>query len=168
MADTIGGGINPDGSVQNTSLSSTRQMRVLLTSLSCLTLRPQRFPSTNRSRVCRSESVARRTSRLPVLETSSKPSFPTKHQKVKPQRSPWLSPEDCQSGIRHLRQGGNRVFSSFRGQVLKPSVTTAKGKASDSISFASAAKVTPRPFPLGKGPDTITFTGGHPQGQNNR
>ena len=55
---------------------------------------------------------------------------------------------------------GATDLSVAEGKFVKGSITTSTAKASDSISFASAAKVNSSSVSTGRGSDTITFTGG--------
>ena len=50
-------------------------------------------------------------------------------------------------------------LSVSEGKLIKPTITTAKGKAEDSIKFGSDSTVKGALISLGKGPDTLTFSG---------
>ncbi|CAE06921.1 hypothetical protein [Parasynechococcus marenigrum] len=50
-------------------------------------------------------------------------------------------------------------FTAKEGKLLKPSITTAKGKAEDSISFGADSTLKAAAISTGKGRDTITFSG---------
>ncbi|QNJ13108.1 hypothetical protein SynA18461_00453 [Synechococcus sp. A18-46.1] len=54
---------------------------------------------------------------------------------------------------------GATEFTAKSGKLLKPSITTAKGKAEDSITFSSDSILKAADISTGKGPDTITFSG---------
>ena len=54
---------------------------------------------------------------------------------------------------------GATELSAAEGKLLKPSITTAKGKAEDSISFGAASTVKAAFISTGKGNDTVTFSG---------
>ena len=54
---------------------------------------------------------------------------------------------------------GATEFTAKEGKLLKPSITTAKGKAEDSISFGTDSTLKAADISTGKGPDTITFSG---------
>ena len=54
---------------------------------------------------------------------------------------------------------GATEFTAKEGKLLKPSITTAKGKAKDSISFGAGSTLKAAAISTGKGPDTLTFSG---------
>ena len=54
---------------------------------------------------------------------------------------------------------GATEFTAKEGKLLKPSITTAKGKAEDSISFGADSTLKAAAISTGKGPDTLTFSG---------
>ena len=54
---------------------------------------------------------------------------------------------------------GATELSVPEGKLLNSSITTAKGKAEDSISFGAASIVKGAFISLGKGSDTLTFSG---------
>ena len=50
-------------------------------------------------------------------------------------------------------------FLAGEGRVMKPTITTAKGGASDSITFAAATTLKSGDISTGKGADSLTFNG---------
>ena len=65
--------------------------------------------------------------------------------------------QSCQSDF--VTTGKGATEFSVQKANSEPSITTAKGKAEDSISFGASSTVKGASISLGKGSDTLTFSG---------
>ena len=157
MASTIGGGINEDGSLQNTLVideadqgkidvvglenADTTEIAVnaKLTGLK-LGLKGDSSVVIAGKKI--TDAVI--TNEAPKGKTAE---FVISNKKVK--------------DLEFVTTGkGATDLSVAEGKFVKGSITTSAAKAKDSISFASAATVNASLISTGKGSDTITFKGG--------
>ena len=157
MADTIGGGINEDGSLQNTIVIDEADLGKIdidglenaeLTQVSInapiadvtIGLKGDQDVAVAGARLVDSTL----TNEAPKGETASVVMAVTKAKN--------LTFETTRKGATEL--------SVPEGRVLKPTITTAsKGRAEDSISFSSASTLKSADISTGKGADTLTFNG---------
>ena len=156
MADTIGGGTNEDGSLQNTIVideadlgkidivelpnadvtevavnSPVKDLQLGLSGDIDVAVAGARLVDT----VITNEAAAGKTA-----------GFTLASDKVK-------NLEFTTSGK------GATDFLAGEGRVMKPTITTAKGGASDSITFAAATTLKSGDISTGKGADSLTFNG---------
>ncbi len=156
MADTIGGGINEDGSLQNTIVIDEAQLSNIdivglenadVTELAInapisgveLGLKGDQDVAIAGARIV--DSVI--TNEAPSGETASVVIGVTKAKNLEFQTS----------------GKGATDLSVPEGKMMKPSITTAKGNATDSITFGSSSTLKSADISTGKGADTLTFNG---------
>ena len=156
MADTIGGGINEDGSLQNTIVideadlgkidivelpnadvtevavnSPVKDLQLGLSGDIDVAVAGARLVDT----VITNEAGAGKTA-----------GFTLASAKVK--------------GLQFTTSGkGATDFLAGEGRVMKPTITTAKGNAPDSITFGTASTLKSGNISTGKGADSLTFNG---------
>ena len=156
MADTIGGGINEDGSLQNTIVIDEAQLSNIdivgltnadVTELAInapiadveIGLKGDQDVAIAGARIV--DSVI--TNEAPAGETASVVIGVTKAKNL----------EFNTSGK------GATDLSVPEGKMMKATITTAKGNAEDSISFGSSSTLKSADISTGKGADTLTFNG---------
>lgn len=156
MADTIGGGINEDGSLQNTIVideadlgkidivrlpnadatevavnSPIKDLELGLKGDNDVAIAGERLVDA----VISNEAPAGETAKITLAVTKMKnPTFVTTGK-------------------------GATDLTVAEGKFMKGSITTAKGNAPDSISFGSASVLKGLDISTGKGADSITFNG---------
>jgi len=157
MADTIGGGINEDGSLQNTIVIDEADLGKIdivnlenagVTELAInspisdleIGLKGDKDAAIAGSRmvdsVISNEAPQGSTASITIAVTKSK-------------------------NLEFVTTGkGATELSVPEGKMMKPSITTAKGKSTDAITFSSASTLKSADISTGKGADTITFNGG--------
>ena len=156
MADTIGGGINEDGSLQNT---------IVIDEADSGKIDIVRLPNAEVTEIAVNEPIkdlslglkgdndvavagarlvdAVLTNEAPAGETASVTLAVTKMK----------APTFVTTGK------GSTDLSVPEGRFLKGSITTAKGSAPDSITFGAASTVKGVEIATGKGPDSLVFNG---------
>ena len=156
MADTIGGGINEDGSLQNTIVIDEAQLGNIdivgldnadVTELAInapisgveLGLKGDQDVAIAGARIV--DSVI--TNEAPAGETASVVIGVTKAKNLEFETS----------------GKGATDLSVPEGKMMKATIATAKGNATDSISFGSSSTLKSADISTGKGSDTLTFNG---------
>ena len=156
MADTIGGGINEDGSLQNTIVIDEADLGKIdivglenagVTELAInspikdveIGLKGDNDVAISGARVV--DSII--SNEAPAGETASVTIAVTKAKNL----------EFVTTGK------GATDLSAPEGKIMKPSITTAKGNAPDSIAFGSASTLKSADISTGKGADTLVFNG---------
>ena len=156
MADTIGGGINEDGSLQNTIVIDEKYAESIdivglenagVTELAInkpiknveIGLKGDVDTAIAGARLANAEIV----NEAPAGETASVVIAVTKAKNL----------EFTTTGE------GATDFSAGEGRVMKPTITTADSDAQDSISFGLASTVKSADISTGGGSDTIVFDG---------
>jgi len=156
MADTIGGGINEDGSLQNTLVIDEADLgKIDIVGLdnAGVTALAVNTPVKNLQIGHKGDNdVAISGARIvdPVF-TNEAPKGATATFVVDVAKAKNLTFEASGKGATEL------TYAS--GKHVGHTITTAKGKASDSIAFNSASTVKSANISTGKGADTLTFNG---------
>ena len=156
MADTIGGGINEDGSLQNTivideadlgKIDIVRLENAQVTEVAVnsplkdlqLGLKGDNDVAVAGARLVNAEFV----NEAPAGKTAK---FTIASAKAK--------------GLVFTTTGkGSTDFVAGEGRVMRPTITTAKGNAPDSITFGTASTLKSGNISTGKGADSLTFNG---------
>ena len=156
MADTIGGGINEDGSLQNTIVIDEADLGKIdivgLTNAGVTELAINAPIKEVEIGLKGDQDVAIAGQRLVDSSiTNEAPKGETSSVVVAVTKAKNLEFETTGKGATD--------FSVPEGKIMKPTFTTAKGKATDAITFGSASTLTSADISTGKGADTITFNG---------
>ncbi len=156
MADTIGGGINEDGSFQNTIVIDEADLgKIDIVGLenADVTELAINAPIADVEIGLKGDNdVAIAGARLvDSTLTNEAPAGETASVVVAVTKAKNLTFETTGKGATEL--------SVAEGKMMKPTITTAKGNAEDSINFSSASTLKSADISTGKGADTLTFNG---------
>ena len=156
MADTIGGGINEDGSLQNTIVIDEAELGnidiVGLENADVTEVAINAPVSGVEFGLKGDQDVAIAGARIvDSIITNEAPAGETASVVVAVTKAKNLQFETSGQGATD--------FSVPEGKMMRPSITTAKGNATDSISFASSSTLKSADISTGKGADTLTFNG---------
>ena len=156
MADTIGGGINEDGSLQNTIVINEADLgKIDIVGLDNAGLTELVVNSPIKDLAIGlkgDQEIAIAGARIvDTVITNEAPKGETAAVTIAVTKAKNLVFETTGKGATDL--------SVPEGRLMKPTITTAKGKAPDSISFGAASTIKSADISTGKGADTITFNG---------
>ena len=156
MADTIGGGINEDGSLQNTIVideADLGKIDIVRLENAQLTEVAINAPIKDLQLGLKGDNdIAIAGERLvDAVFTNEAPAGETVGFTLAVTKA---------KNLEFVTTGkGTTEFQVPEGRVMKPTITTAKGNAPDSITFGTASTLKSGNISTGKGADSLTFNG---------
>ena len=157
MADTIGGGINEDGSVQNILVIDEADAG----KIDVVGLENADTTEIAVNAKLDGLQLGLKGDNSVVIAGKKLTNTVVSNEAPKGKTAEFVISNKKTNNLEFTTSGkGATDLSVAEGKFVKGSITTSAAKASDSISFASAATVNASFVSTGRASDTITFTGG--------